>query len=91
LFLPESPRYLLKKGKEDAGRLALGRLLTQSPDSPAVVAEFDEIMAAFEADRKVGSGSYLDCFRNTEGKNGLRTWTGILLQGWQQLTGINFI
>ncbi|KAG6860483.1 hypothetical protein C0995_010648 [Termitomyces sp. Mi166 len=91
LFLPESPRYLLKKGKEEAGKSALGRLLTQPADSPEVETEFNEIMAALEDDRKLGSGSYIDCFRNTEGKNGLRTWTGILLQGWQQLTGINFI
>jgi len=91
LFLPESPRFLLKKGREEAGRRALGRLLVRAPDSPEVDAEFEEIMATLEADRALGSGSYLDCFRNTEGKNGLRTWTGIMLQGWQQLTGINFI
>lgn len=59
MFLPESPRYLLKKGKEAAGKSALGRLLTQPSDSPEVAAEFDEIMAALEADRKIGSGSYL--------------------------------
>ncbi|KAG5336008.1 hypothetical protein C0989_012316 [Termitomyces sp. Mn162] len=91
LVLPESPRFLLKKGREAAGKSALGRLLTRPVDSPEVTAEFDEIMAALEADRQLGSGSYADCFRNTDGKNGLRTWTGILLQGWQQLTGINFI
>lgn len=90
-FLPESPRFLLKKGREEAGKIALGRLLTRSHDSPEVEAEYDEIMATLEADRALGSGSYADCFRNTEGKNGLRTWTGMLLQGWQQLTGINFI
>jgi sugar porter (SP) family MFS transporter len=91
LFLPESPRFLLKKGKEEAGRIALGRLLVKDRNSTEVDAEFDEIMATLEADRALGSGSYLDCFRNTEAKNGLRTWTGMLLQGWQQLTGINFI
>ncbi|CAK5274826.1 unnamed protein product [Mycena citricolor] len=40
------------------------------------------------------SGAHLfraDCFRGGEYKNGFRTWTGILIQGWQQLTGINFI
>ncbi|KAG6917552.1 hypothetical protein DXG01_002020 [Tephrocybe rancida] len=90
-FLPESPRFLLKKGREEAGKVSLGRLLTVPADSPEVESEFQEIMAALEEDRKLGSGSYVDCFRNTPGKNGLRTWTGILLQGWQQLTGINFI
>ncbi|KAG6836088.1 hypothetical protein H0H93_011500 [Arthromyces matolae] len=98
LCLPESPRYLFKKGRDEAGRNALARLLTTSTDAPEVESEYQEIMAALEADRKLGSGSYLvrlirepDCFRNTANKNALRTWTGILLQGWQQLTGINFI
>nr|CAD1814654.1 monosaccharide transporters [uncultured fungus] len=91
LLLPESPRFLLKKGRVDSGKKSLSRLMTMPVDSPEVEGEYEEIMAALEADRKLGSGSYIDCFRNNEGKNGLRTWTGILLQGWQQLTGINFI
>lgn len=89
--LPESPRFLLKRGREQAARVSLGRLLTKPRDSPEVDAEYEEILAALEADRALGAGSYADCFRNTEAKNGLRTWTGILLQAWQQLTGINFI
>ena len=35
--------------------------------------------------------TYMDCFRNNESRNGFRTWTGIWIQGWQQLTGVNFI
>jgi len=27
-----------------------------------------------------GAGSWMDCFRNTENKNGLRTWTGMAMQ-----------
>ncbi|KAF9515075.1 hypothetical protein BS47DRAFT_1381619 [Hydnum rufescens UP504] len=49
------------------------------------------LFQALEAERALGSNSYIDCFRNTPNRNGLRTWTGILLQAWQQLTGINFI
>ncbi|RDB19992.1 putative glucose transporter rco-3 [Hypsizygus marmoreus] len=90
-FLPESPRFLLKRGRDDAAKISLGRLLTKPKDSLEVEAEYAEISAALDADRALGGGSYVDCFRNTEAKNGLRTWTGILLQGWQQLTGINFI
>ncbi|KAJ7079380.1 hypothetical protein B0H15DRAFT_999456 [Mycena belliarum] len=33
-FLPESPRYLLHKGRVDAARAALGRLINRSADSP---------------------------------------------------------
>jgi sugar porter (SP) family MFS transporter len=91
MLLPESPRYLLLKGREKAARVSLGRLLTRPSDSPEVERERLEITTALQEEQKTGSGSYADCFRNTENRNGFRTWTGIMLQGWQQLTGINFI
>jgi len=80
-MLPESPRYLLLKGRESAARVSLGRLLNRSADSPEVEAERLEIVTALQGEKSVGTASYLDCFRNTDNKNGLRTWTGILLQG----------
>jgi len=91
MLLPESPRYLLLKGRESAARVSLGRLLTRPADSPEVEAERLEIMTALQAEEQIGTATYRDCFRSTENRNGFRTWTGILLQGWQQLTGINFI
>jgi sugar porter (SP) family MFS transporter len=91
ICLPESPRYLLLKGRENEARASLGRLLTRPSDSPEVERERLEIVTALESEQKVGSATYADCFRNNENRNGFRTWTGIMLQGWQQLTGINFI
>jgi hypothetical protein len=69
----------------------MGRLTNRPADSPEVDAECKEITYALEEERAIGSGTYADCFKNTHLRNGLRTWTGIMLQGWQQLTGINFI
>ena len=37
------------------------------------------------------ASGYLDCFRPSHNKILLRTLTGIFIQAWQQLTGINFI
>jgi sugar porter (SP) family MFS transporter len=91
MLLPESPRYLLLKGREREARVSLGRLLTRPADSQEVESERLEIVTALQEEVKAGSSTYVDCFRNNESKSGLRTWTGILLQGWQQLTGINFI
>ncbi|KAJ7461782.1 general substrate transporter [Mycena galericulata] len=80
IMLPESPRYLMYKGRVDSARKALARLTNSSPDSAAVDAECHEIELALQEEQALGTASYLDCFRNGEYKSGLRTWTGIVLQ-----------
>ena len=88
-FLPESPRYLIKKGRFELARTNLGRVLRAPVDSAEVKAEYEEIEANLRHEQSVGQTSYLDCFRNGPGRNRLRVLTGIFLQAWQQLTGIN--
>ena len=91
LYLPESPRWLIKKGKDDAAAHALGRLTSLSPDDPEVETELNDIRAALTEEQKLGESSYADCFKFTHNKIFLRTLSGIFIQAWQQLTGINFI
>ncbi|SCV69824.1 BQ2448_1218 [Microbotryum intermedium] len=91
LVLPESPRWLLMRNREEDAQHSLARVLGTDIDSAAVNEEFAEIAASLHHERSLGGSSYIDCFRNGPGKNGLRTWTGIGLQALQQLTGINFI
>jgi MFS transporter, SP family, sugar:H+ symporter len=88
-FLPESPRYLIKKNRPDQARISLARVLRADIDSAEVKAEFDEIEANLIHEQSIGQTSYLDCFRNGPGHNRARVLTGIFLQAWQQLTGIN--
>ncbi|POY74762.1 hypothetical protein BMF94_2238 [Rhodotorula taiwanensis] len=88
--LPESPRYLIAAGKDEAAQRALSRILAAPPDSDVVAEQYAEIAAAVHHVRSLGSTSYLDCFRSVN-RNRLRTLTGIGLQALQQLTGINFI
>ena len=88
LFLPETPRYLVKVGKDTKALKSLVFLRRLSADNPHVLAELEEIKANYEYEKSLGSASYLECFRGNMGK---RTLTGITLQSLQQLVGINFI
>ncbi|GAB7359659.1 hypothetical protein MBLNU230_g6838t1 [Neophaeotheca triangularis] len=87
-FLPETPRYLIKAGKDSKAIKSLTQLRRLPADHPAIQAEFEEIHGNYEYEKSLGSASYLDCFRGDIGK---RTMTGIGIQCLQQLVGVNFI
>lgn len=88
LILPETPRYLVKKGDFDGAKKALSRLRRLQVEDPAIAEELAEIRANHEYELSFGKTSYLDCFKGNLLK---RLLTGCCLQGLQQLTGINFI
>ncbi|CAI7567887.1 unnamed protein product [Penicillium pancosmium] len=88
LCLPETPRFLIKKGKDSQALNSLVFLRRLSADDPAIIAELAELKSNWEHEQSLGSASYIECFKGTTGK---RTFTGIILQSLQQLVGINFI
>lgn len=88
LILPETPRYLIKRGHMDKAAAALGRIRRLPADHPAVLSELAEVKANHDYEMSVGKASYLDCFKPPILK---RQFTGMALQALQQLTGINFI
>jgi SP family sugar:H+ symporter-like MFS transporter len=90
-LLPESPRWLIKKHRDAEAAHSLSRLTSLSADDPEVTAELDEIRLHLKHEESLGSSSYMDCFRASDNRILLRTLTGIFIQAWQQLTGVNFI
>lgn len=88
LFLPETPRFLIKKGKTSEAIKSLVFLRRLNADDPDLLAEVDELKASWEYEQSLGSSTYIECFKGTHGK---RTITGIVIQSLQQLVGINFI
>lgn len=86
LILPETPRFLIKKGNHEKAAKSLAKLRHLAVDHPAIVEELAEIQANHEYEMAVGQASYLACFRPPIRK---RQLMGIALQALQQLTGVN--
>lgn len=86
--LPETPRFLIRSGKDEKAKRSLHFLRRLDVEDPALLAEFEEIQASYEYEKSIGTASYTECFKGTIGK---RVFTGITLQSLQQLVGVNFI
>ncbi|KAK2626783.1 hypothetical protein QTJ16_003958 [Diplocarpon rosae] len=99
LFLPDSPRYFVKRGRLEKASNALSRLRGQPVESEYIQNELAEIIANEEYERSVIPatgivGSWLACFSGSlwSAKSNLRrTILGTSLQMMQQWTGVNFI
>ena len=98
-FLPDSPRFFVKKGRLADAADSLARLRGQSKDSDYIQVELAEIVANEEYERALipdttWFGSWAHCFSGSlwHGKSNLRrTILGTSMQMMQQWTGVNFI
>ncbi|KAL7309700.1 hypothetical protein PS15m_010549 [Mucor circinelloides] len=89
MFLPFSPRWLIKKGRNAEALSVLSKLHSAGDETaPHVVSEYQEIIAQVEHERAVSVDSYLELFKGTLLR---RLVLGILIQVFQQFTGINSI
>jgi SP family sugar:H+ symporter-like MFS transporter len=81
--MPESPRFLLAKGRNDEAREVFSRLVPQADLDKSV----NEIRSAIEQDRKSKSASLRGPVLGLQGI----VWVGIILSTFQQFVGINVI
>jgi sugar porter (SP) family MFS transporter len=89
IFLPFSPRWLINNGRNEEALAVLARLHSKGDKTdPLVVAEYEEIIAQVEHERTVSVSSYVELLKGTVRR---RLILGILIQIFQQFTGINSI
>ncbi|CDK28630.1 unnamed protein product [Kuraishia capsulata CBS 1993] len=99
LFLPESPRFFIKKGNPTKAAHVLSRLRGEPEDSAFIQDELAEIIANHEYEQSLVPSetyfaSWAACFKGSIRKpssNLRRVILGTSMQMMQQWTGINFV
>ena len=86
--LPESPRFLIYIDRDADALVALAHLRQNLIDSPSVQKEFAEIKENIHAEKKLGQVSWNDAISGIFRE---RMIAGIMIQFFQQWTGINAV
>lgn len=88
MFLPESPRWLVLKNREEDAREVLSALLDDDPQSTMIQNELVAIKATV---LEMAKGSFRDMFTMGEDRHFHRTMLAYVNQMFQQISGINLI
>jgi MFS family permease len=89
MFLKESPRWLMTKGRHEEAAASLAYIRCEAPDSPEVAKELAEIRAAVEEELNATEGiTWKECLLPG---NRYRFITGFVLMMAQQFSGTNSI
>ncbi|KAH9909495.1 sugar transporter family protein [Xylariomycetidae sp. FL2044] len=86
--LPESPRWLILKNREDEAREVLAALSDKPVDSKEVANEF---LAIKDTVIEMSKGTFADLFKMTKDREFHRTLLAYVNQMFQQISGINLI
>ncbi|CAI6333632.1 unnamed protein product [Periconia digitata] len=86
--LPESPRWLILKGREEDALEVLCALSDLPPDDKKIQSDFQAVKdTVFE----MAQGGFRDCFKMNRSRNFHRTALAYVNQMFQQISGINII
>jgi SP family sugar:H+ symporter-like MFS transporter len=88
LFLPESPRFAFRQGREDEARQTIAGLAGVDPHHKSVQDQLTQIRVKLDEESQEGKAKLYEIF--TGPRMLYRTVLGVVLQAGQQLTGANF-
>ncbi|CEL07014.1 Putative Function: high affinity glucose transporter (Precursor) [Aspergillus calidoustus] len=89
IWLPESPRHLVEKQKDEEAMRVLRRLHYDGTNSDWIESEFTEIKATIDAERELTAPGWLVMFRVPQWRK--RLLLGTAVQVFTQMTGVNVI
>ena len=87
LLFPESPKYAYSRGRKEEAKQTMTKMLGVSENHYKIARELREMKDKLEAE-SAGTHAWYEVF--TGPRMAYRTWLGIALQAFQQLTGANF-
>ncbi|KAK7983507.1 hypothetical protein PG989_010909 [Apiospora arundinis] len=88
MFLPESPRFAYRAGREDEARATIARLAGVATDDKSVNDQITQIRVKLDEEKAGADTKWYEAF--TGPRMAYRTTVGVVLQAGQQLTGANF-
>ena len=92
-FLPESPRYLISRGKVAEGAHILGRLYGVDDNDAQVAAERDKILEILISEEETREATWKELFTQGPQKNFHRVLLGIgplLMNQWSGINAISY-
>lgn len=89
--LPESPRWLVSKGRVEEGQRVVAALVDDTISGPSTQAQTRMILDSFEQMAALGRTSVRNLFTNGPTQNFRRMFIGALSQCFQQIGGCNAV
>lgn len=89
MMFPESPRWLLTKGREESARMSFGKFYKLDPHSPEITAQVVDVQTYIELEKAQGATtSWTEIYHKT---NIRRTFISVMILVGLSISGVQFV